>query len=104
MWTKFHLEKKNLPKLLMGHEDVAISTKHSALNSDSYHDINTIVICGNTYYCYLWKQVHMYYCYFSQHKGKSQKKWAGPEELWNDKKQQQAALEHQKQRSERGIE
>tara|TARA_Y100000287_G_scaffold145039_1_gene119824 strand:+ start:123 stop:278 length:156 start_codon:yes stop_codon:yes gene_type:complete len=43
-------------------------------------------------------------CYFSQHKGKSQKKWAGPEELWNDKKQQQAALEHQKQRRERGIE
>ena len=45
-----------------------------------------------------------YYCYFSQRKRKSQKKWAGPEELWNDKKQQQAALEHQKQRRERGIE
>ena len=41
--------------------------------------------------------------FFSTHKGKSQKKWAGPEELWNDKKQQ-AALEHQKQRRERGIE
>ena len=73
-------------------------------------EIGTIVICGNRYYCYLWKQVLLlfveigtYYCYFSQHKGKSQKKWAGPEELWNDKKQQ-AALEHQKQRRERGIE
>ena len=57
------------------------------------------------YYCYLWKFVEIGTdcCYFSQHKGKSQKKWAGPEELWNDK-QQQPALEHQKQRRERGIE
>ena len=51
----------------------------------------------------LFVEIGTYYCYFSQHKGKSQKKWAGPEELWNDK-QQQAALEHHKQRSERGIE
>ena len=52
---------------------------------------------------WLFVEIGTYYCYFSQHKGKSQKKWAGSEELWNDKKQQ-PALEHHKQRRERGIE